>query len=186
MSARKEKKQTKSKAPKENKEPEKKRGPGNKNPGARVPKHVPVIQKHPGGRPPKLTEDMIRQFKKLMRRCFYKETVCNFLGIDRTTATDWVRIGKDCIKRLEQDPNCQLTPHQELCIQFSLSVKRAAARGLIENLTGIAKDGSWQAKAWLCERSHPDLWGSSAKDIREMKQQLQETMKMIEKLERQG
>lgn len=189
-------------APDKNKK--EKKGPGNRTTAAdgrksnyiegRKKKQIPVMAKNPAspllidrvGRPTKLTEDLIRRFAKELRWCFYKETVCDLLGIDRVTMKSWNRRGQAEYNRLKEFPDSDIAAGEELFLQFYHVLKQAVAGALKKNLQYIGKDGSWQSRAWLLERSNPEKWGSQVKEFRDAVRKLEDVTRMMDKMDKTG
>lgn len=106
-----------------------------------------VVEKHKraNGRPSKLTEEIIEDVVVLLSAGNYKDTVCDFLGIDRKTFGNWYNAGKK---------------KNGLYKKFFLAVKRAEATAEIALLAAVAsgKQG-WQSKSWMMERKWYNKWG---------------------------
>jgi transposase len=102
------------------------------------------------GRPSKaeqvLTPDVIEAVGQLLMEGNYQETVCDFLGIHRTTWYAWIQRG-------DREPGT-------LFSDFSYTVKKAQAAAEIVTLRLIRQGGEgWQSKAWIAERRFPQRWG---------------------------
>lgn len=102
------------------------------------------------GRPSKaeqvLTPDVIEAVGTLLLEGNYQETVCDFLGIHRTTWYDWIQRG-------EREPDT-------VYAEFSYTVKKAQAGAEIMLLRQIRQGfEGWQSKAWISERRFPERWG---------------------------
>jgi transposase len=102
------------------------------------------------GRPSKaehvLTPEMLEAVGLLLAEGHFKETVADFLGIDRTTWWRWEQRG-------EQEPG-------SIFAEFCNVVKKASAAAEILLLRGIRAGGEgWQSKAWISERRFPQRWG---------------------------
>jgi transposase len=98
-----------------------------------------------GGRPTKLTPDLMEKFIPLLRAGNYLETAAAFVGIDRQTAREWIKRGERASAGIYRE--------------FSTACERAMAESEIRDLEDIRKDEDWQAKAWRLERRLPHKWG---------------------------
>lgn len=114
----------------------------------------------PRGRPGKLTPELREALVAAIRRTYYLEAAADIVGIDRMTVYRWLRRGR----------KEKAGPYRDFCC----ALKKALAEKMATNLDGIqaAAADSWQALAWLNERRWPDLWGSSRKEIAELKKRL--------------
>lgn len=105
---------------------------------------------HAGGRPSKaeqlLTPEMLQEVGLLLAEGNYKETVADFLGVDRKTWWRWEQRG-------EVEPN-------SIYAEFCHIVKKSMAVAEILLLREIRFGGEgWQSKAWISERRFPQRWG---------------------------
>lgn len=98
------------------------------------------------GRPSKLTPELVRKAEQLLAAGNYTTTVCDFLGIDRSTWYKWLEKGRKANRGLYFD--------------FFNTIKRAEAESEVRAVTGILKAGAnqWQAFAWFLERKFPERW----------------------------
>lgn len=96
-------------------------------------------------RKPKLTAEMIGQIETALQNHNTVEATCGMIGISRESFYRWLREGEATNTGLKRD--------------FHDAVKRAQGMSQIMLVNQIAKDPSWQAKAWLLERLHPKLYG---------------------------
>ena len=95
------------------------------------------------GRPTKLTPEVQADLVQAIRLGATRELACDYVGISTTTLYRW----------LQQGDVAEDGPYRE----FRDAIKKAEGRGAVEALARIqtaAKDGSWQAAAWLLERRH--------------------------------
>lgn len=102
------------------------------------------------GRPSKaehlLTPEMLNQIGMLLAEGHFKETVSDFLGINRSTWWRWEQLG-------EQEDG-------SIYAEFCNVVKRASAAAEILLVQEIRRGPmNWQAKAWVAERRFPQRWG---------------------------
>lgn len=128
-----------------------------------------------GGRPPKISEDVIAAVYLMVQGGNYIESAAAFVGVDKTTLYEWLRVGARI--RIELPPAWDedgepiadfgdafsvLTPKQQLCWEFSHSIQRALAEAEVRDLGIIgaaAKAGVWQAAAWRLQRRNPGRYG---------------------------
>lgn len=109
------------------------------------------------GRPTKLTPELLKKAEQLLAAGNYVTTVCDYLGIDRSTWYKWLEQGRKANKGLYFD--------------FFHTVKKAESEAEIRAVTGILKAGNtnWQAFAWFLERKYPDRWkrdrGADTSDV---------------------
>ena len=115
----------------------------------------------PGGRPTKLTPEIIEKVKAHLPICFYIETLVDSLGIEKKTYYNWYNRGEAEARRMEEEGEVEPRPDEALYLQFFAAVKKAIADGAIAAtaLINRAAQESWQAAAWLLERRFPELWG---------------------------
>lgn len=71
-----------------------------------------------------------------------------------------------------------------VAVQFVQDLKKATAKGVWSRLREIIKatKKSWQAAAWLCERRHPEHFGTDRKELRELKRQVEELLTEVRSL----
>ena len=96
------------------------------------------------GRPTKLTQEVERAICDALKAGATLRIAAEFAGIGERTLATWLA---------SPAPRFQ---------QFQQAVKQATARGDVGALAVIqkaAKDGTWQAAAWLLERRHPAEYG---------------------------
>jgi len=101
-----------------------------------------------GGRPTKLTPEILSKICDALRAGNYRETAAAFAGIRKSTFYDWIRQGARA-------------PHgiyRELhdAVEKALADSEARDVALIGKAAG---DGDWQAAAWRLERKFPERWG---------------------------
>lgn len=106
-----------------------------------------------GGRPTKLSEELIQTLAKWVRTGAYITTVCQAHDISRETYYAWMRRGEE-----EQEG---------LYREFSDTLKRAEAEAELRLLARLEQcadpqaDGPFQRYAWILERRFRDRWGRS-------------------------
>ena len=103
--------------------------------------------RHPGGRPTKLTREVIEKIAELVRAGNYMVTAAAYVGVNRDTLYAWLRRGAAARSGLYRE--------------FSDSIGVALAGAEIDPLKLITEAGQkeWRALAWRLERRYPDRWG---------------------------
>jgi transposase len=118
---------------------------------------------HAGGRPSKLTPEIVQKVREILPVALYIETVAAYLGVDRQTFYNWIKRGEREAKRLQKQKKPAPRAKEALYLEFFHAVKKALAEGEFHNALLIrtaATDGeSWTAAAWLLERRFPERWG---------------------------
>jgi hypothetical protein len=89
------------------------------------------------GRPTKYEPERVERILKAIRDGLPFVTAAAIGGISQTTFYQW----------------------QKDYPEFSDNIKEAEAVGEEELLASIRTDSTWQSKAWILERRHPDRWG---------------------------
>lgn len=99
------------------------------------------------GRKGKYTPDVIKRIVDAVRLgCPYK-LAAQYGGISHETFYDWIKNKSD----------------------FSDQIKNAEAEAVMTRIANIrlaAKNGAWQADAWLLERRHPEEFGRHIQELR--------------------
>lgn len=108
------------------------------------------------GRPTKLTPELQADYLKALRRCLYLETAARCVDLDPKTVQNWMRDGK-------KEPNGEYG-------EFFRAVKRELALAEAERVSMLTAHGAetWQALAWLNERSAPERWGDQKREVRKL------------------
>lgn len=112
------------------------------------------------GRKTLLTPERHNAIVTMLEAGGYIEDACEAVGIQPRTYYNWLQRGRDEEDRI----NAGLKPekNEEPFLQFFQAVRQAQAEGVISHLMNIdhhAKNGSWQASAWILERKQPRKWG---------------------------
>ena len=104
-------------------------------------------------RPTKLTDEVREKICEAIRKGNYLETAAAYAGIGISTFYDWIRRG-------DQTRGSKFS-------DFSEAVKKARAEAEAHAVAVIrdAAHNSWQAAAWWLERSFPDRWGRTHRDL---------------------
>lgn len=127
-------------------------------------------EKHPGGRPSKLTPETMDRLCQALQRGASHEHAAAYAGISPATFYRWKALGEGA------DPtDSELADFAE----FLETVKKAEACGAFELLGAIrdaaggeAEEGEggaprgraqWQAGAWILERRWPEMYGKREK-----------------------
>jgi hypothetical protein len=97
------------------------------------------------GRKGALTDDMTAQLEAILRAGNYLDVACNAVGIARRTFDGWVQQGRE---------------GNAAYADFAVRMDKARATGEVRNVAVIASAAtdSWQAAAWLLERTAPERW----------------------------
>lgn len=99
------------------------------------------------GRKSKLTKELIAESSQLIRAGNYAQTVCDYLGIHKSTWYKWMvegEVAKSGLKR-----------------EFFDSIKKAEATAEIRNVNIVQKaaEDDWKAAMSYLARKFPDKWG---------------------------
>jgi transposase len=118
-----------------------------------------VTKKGPG-QPTKLTPERMNAIVTMLEAGGYIEEACEAVGIGRSTYYSWLSRGQEESDRINagMEPNPKETPF----LEFLNTVSKANAEGIMGHVLNIdraAKDGTWQASAWILERKQPHKWG---------------------------
>ena len=120
------------------------------------------------GRPTVCTREVVAGFSRLMAAGNYFVTACNYLGIDETSAYEWLKAGAEGRDAPGDWPDAYR--------EFSQSVKRAEAQAEVAAVAEVQMagkphaarfdaegnellPGQWQASMTFLERRHRDRWG---------------------------
>jgi DNA-binding transcriptional regulator YbjK len=114
-------------------------------------------------RPSKLTPELKQKFVTALRAGLPLNRAADFSGITYETARAWIAKGK--------------TQQSGEFFEFSADVKKAQADCVGRLVDEIAKDGSWQSKAWILERVYPfDFSQERRRHLSEILDKLQATL----------
>ena len=106
-----------------------------------------------GGRPSKLTPELVETMEKWLKLGYYIKDACTMAGISEATY-------HACMKKADEGDI------RILEVSESIKKARAEAEGAhIMNIRKAADNGVWQAAAWFLERSHPTKWGKKNPDL---------------------
>jgi transposase len=96
------------------------------------------------GRPTKLSPETREKLVEVIEAGNYYSVACQASGISYHTFLRWMERGED--------------GEVNFC-DFCNAIKKAEATAETRLVAEIQKDDSWQSKAWMLERKHPDRWG---------------------------
>jgi hypothetical protein len=117
-------------------------------------------EKHSGGRPTKLTPEVMDKLIRYIRRGHSYDTACRACGICRRTRQNWMKRGEKESDRIEfgETPDDQ----EAVYVEFYHRADQADAMAEIEDINFIrsGKQG-WAARAWLRARKNPTRWGNN-------------------------
>jgi transposase len=106
------------------------------------------MNRHAGGRPTKLTPEIMAKICDALRAGNYRETAAAFAGVRKSTFYEWLRRGARARKGIYRDLHD--------AVEKALADSEARDVMLIGKAAG---EGDWQAAAWRLERKFPDRWG---------------------------
>jgi hypothetical protein len=122
-------------------------------------KTLQVVKKPPpqklGGRPPKLSQDIIRELCNYIRMGSYVETAALACGLTRETFYQYLKQGNKDI-----DAGSYLTLSAMLVRELHKAVAHSELRDL-KRLDDAAAD-DWRAVAWRLERRHSRNWSQKS------------------------
>ena len=119
-----------------------------------------------GGRPVKITEELIKQICDVVRAGNYIETAAAFNGLSKSTLYDWMKRGARERQRIE-GTNRKPLKKEELFMAFSDAIEKAMAEAEIRDVMriGEASKSDWKAAAWRLERKNPQKWGRKFQQV---------------------
>jgi len=121
---------------------------------------TPVKEKR--GRKTLLNNDRLEAITTMLRAGAYIDDSCKSVGISTTSFFNWIARGK--VQRERQAAGLQVDPDEVPFLEFLEAIEIADAEGIIGHVMNIdtaAKNGAWQASAWILERKQPKKWGRS-------------------------
>lgn len=113
-------------------------------------------RKKPPGRTSLLTPERQERIVNLIASGNYIETACQASGISTATYYGWQARGKTERERLNINPDAEPDPKEAIYLDFLEATEKAFAEAEARNLSIIqdaAIDGTWQAAAWILERT---------------------------------
>jgi transposase len=111
---------------------------------------------HPGGRPTLLTAERQQTILDLIAAGNYIDTATKAAGISHQTLYNWIARGTTERERLQVNPDAEPDPKEQKYLEFLEESEKAFAIAEARNMAIIqraAHDGTWQAAAWILERT---------------------------------
>lgn len=112
------------------------------------------------GRPTLLDEDRLERITDALRNGAYIEHAAQAAGISPSTYHNWMDRGRT--ERDRRRAGLAADDHETPYVDFLESVEKAQSEAAVELLGEIAnhaRNGTWQAAAWILERKFPRQWG---------------------------
>lgn len=112
------------------------------------------------GRPSLLNEQRQEAIAAMLRSGAYIDDACKSVGIAPSTFYNWLNRGNT--QRERQGAGLEVEEDERPFLEFLETVEMADAEGIIShvmNIDSAAKNGTWQASAWILERKQPRKWG---------------------------
>jgi hypothetical protein len=112
------------------------------------------------GRPTLLDDDRLEAITNALRNGAYIDHAAQAAGISTRTYHGWMERGRTERDRI--NAGLASDPDEAPFVQFLHSVERAqseAAVDLLGEIANHARNGTWQAAAWILERKFPRQWG---------------------------
>lgn len=112
------------------------------------------------GRPTLLDQDRLERITDALRNGAYIEHAAQAAGISTSTYHGWMERGRN--ERDRRKAGLAADDHETPYVEFLESVERAqseAAVDLLGEIANHARNGTWQAAAWILERKFPRQWG---------------------------
>ena len=112
------------------------------------------------GRRSLLTEQRQEAIAAMLRSGAYIDDSCKSVGIAPSTFYNWLNRGNT--QREREGAGLEIEEDERPFLEFLETVEMADAEGIIShvmNIDNAAKNGTWQASAWILERKQPRKWG---------------------------
>mgnify|MGYP003642701083 CR=1 FL=1 len=116
--------------------------------------------KKKAGRKTLLNEARLEAITTLLRAGSYIDDSCKSVGISVGTFYNWMSRGQ--VQRERQTAGLEIEEKETPFLEFLEAVEVADAEGIVGHVMNIdhaAKNGAWQASAWILERKQPKKWG---------------------------
>ena len=97
---------------------------------------------------------------------------------------NWLKVGRLAKDEWERNSAAKLTAHQELCIEFFDTYKKALAETIVECLKVIKNSKDWRAHAWLLERRCPEKWSRYRREYLCLQRSIKQLKKILAKMQR--
>ena len=122
-------------------------------------------KKHPGGRPTKLTPELLGEMVDLVQAGNYADVAAAAVGVARQTHLRWLKRGARELARVEETATARPRKTELLYVEYCTAVKSASARAECADVMTIrnAARSQWQAAAWRLERKHAERWGRNSR-----------------------
>jgi hypothetical protein len=102
-----------------------------------------IKEKHPGGRPSKLTPELTSRLCNLLEKGVSYKTACELSGVAYVTFNEWI---KEAEENIDCDPKF---------VEFSYRIRQAESKCIeraLDTVNGAIDDGNVAAAMWLLER----------------------------------
>ena len=112
------------------------------------------------GRKTLLNPQRLEAITTMLRAGAYVDDSCRAVGISKATFYVWLNRGN--VQRERLAAGLEIEPDEAPYLEFLDAVEEADAEGIIShvmNIDNAAKNGTWQASAWILERKQPRKWG---------------------------
>lgn len=112
------------------------------------------------GRKTLLNEQRLEAIATMLRAGAYVDDACRSVGISTQTFYNWIQRGR--VQRERAAAGLELESDEKPFLEFIDTIEEADAEGIIGHVMNIdhaAKNGTWQASAWILERKQPRKWG---------------------------
>lgn len=123
-------------------------------PSSKTPQHPHPPQKRKPGRPSKLNDDVQKVIVDALVRGNFQNVAAELAGVDNATICRWMEKGQR-----EEPEFARYREFREAILVANASAQDAQ----ISRINRAARDGTWQAAAWLLERRFHDQWGRKDK-----------------------
>lgn len=111
-------------------------------------KEPKAFKKHAGGRPTKLTQELMDRIASYIKAGNYIDVAASACGVPRNTLHRWLKEGNEAKSGIKKE--------------FRVTVENAVAVSQVRDVLVIdkaAQGGHWRAAAWRLERKNADHWG---------------------------
>lgn len=142
----------------------------------------PKAERHPAGRPTKLTLETQRTIAQAIRANAYPETAAALAGVNRDSFYEWLKRGakeesgpyrefSDTIKNalavgqmrdlavIDKAANGYDVEKTKTLVKDWVDDAGKKVGNVVETTTERHREFAWQAAAWRLERRYPRLWG---------------------------
>jgi len=112
------------------------------------------------GRRTLLDDQVLERISNALRNGAYIHHACEASGISTSTYHNWLERGRN--ERDRQNAGLKPDTAEAPYLEFLEAIEKAQAEGALDLLGEIAnhaRNGTWQAAAWILERKFPRQWG---------------------------